>query len=591
MAVRMNYLDNQGTPVDFRRVLIGLRRLRWVVLSASIAGSVGGAAIAKSLLEPVFEARVVLECDRCSRPDYGDRELATLQETIKLPQHIEHVRQKLQLGASIENLDFNIDVDASMESRLIRVTARQKKSELAAGVANGIVEAFMETRLQIERDILNQRAQSLLADAQIARNNVNDARSRYDAFRREHNITDLPAQRQAAIQEAARLRSELAFARGDEEAERVRALALLRASSHEPSTAILEETEDLPTAKRLAETRNQLTEAQARLSADHPRVRFLTAEVEMLEQKIALANESFTTERKIVPNPQLKFAQHGIMVAGANQEAANIRHSTYEKLAQQAAQAAARLSNIEGQASELLSSLEIAERHAATVGLDLKIAEDAARKPLTGLRILAPARVPTNAIESPRKIVSLLGPLAGVVLAAILSLLYELRGLRIHTAVELTYWGKGPTIASSKAPLTAACLKDLAEDLTDWSTGAGAKIALLGISSLERSLVDGLVQNMREQAAGQALSIDAFSLDTPGPELRRGLRAATHVIVVVSAGKHSAFMLQNFVQRIGFSRRVGFVLVDIDPSHGILPDLAGDIAEFWKTPLSEQAKA
>jgi uncharacterized protein involved in exopolysaccharide biosynthesis len=552
MEEQLTGFVDQGTPIDLGRVLIGLRRLRWIILSASIAGSVLGAVIAKSLMEPIFEARVVLECDRCSRPDYGDRELATLQETIKLPQHLEHVRQKMQLNATIENLDFNIDVDASMESRLIRVSARQKKSELAAGVANGIVEAFLETRLQIERDIANQRVQSLLADAQNARTSVNDARSRYDSFRRENNIADLPAERQAAIQEAARLRSELALARGEEEAERARAIALRRASSQEPSTTILEESEELPNAKRLAEARAQLTAAQARLSADHPRVQVLTTEIEMLEQKLALANESVTTGRTVGINPQWESAQRGIIVASANREAANTRHTTYEKLAEQSARAAARLSNIEGQASELLSSLENAERHAATIALDLKVAEDAARKPSTGLRILAPARAPTNAIESPRKVVALLGPLAGVIVAAILSLLYELRGLRIHSASELTYWGKGPTIASSFAPQSATSLQELAEDLTDWSTISGAKIAMVGVTNHEHSLVETLVQNMRESGLGQARSIDAFSPNVSAPSLRRGLRAATHVLVVVSAGKHSAFKLQNFAQKLVF---------------------------------------
>jgi uncharacterized protein involved in exopolysaccharide biosynthesis len=582
MAVQMDRPQEIGTPVEVRRVLLGLRRLRWVIAGAAVVGTVAGAAMAKSLVEQVFEARIMLECDRCSRPDYGDRELATLQETIKLPQHLEKARQKLGLTATLENLDLQVDVGASLESRLIRVTAREKSGELAAGLANAIVEAFMETRLQIEHDVLDERARVLAFDADRARKSVNEARERYDQFRRDNNIADLPTERQAAIQEAARLRSELALARGEEEAERARALALERASSREPATTVLGELEEVPDAKHLAEIRAQLTEAEARLSAEHPRVQGLAAEVEMLEQKLAMTNETFTTRRDIGLNPRRESAQQSMVQARASQEAARTLHLTYEKLAQEAARAAARLSNIEGQASELLSNLENAERHSTTIQLELKTAEDAARKPSTGLRILAPARVPTLPVDSPRKAVVVLSPFAGPIFAALLLILYELWGLRIHTATELTYWGNGPTIAGSRWPNLPASFHELVEDLSHWLSSKHGKTILIGASGHESALVEALARAIRDRLDDDQYAVDTLSPLTPAPALRRAMRTATRVLVVVAAGKHFAMALQAFVQKITTSARIGFILVDIDAAHESLADLAGNVEAFWQ---------
>lgn len=583
MVARMSHSRSFIDSVDFARVLIELRRLRWVIVGASIAGSIAGAAIAKSLVEPIFEARVILECDRCSRPDYGERELATLQETIKLPQHLEKVRQELQLNTTLENLDLHVDVGASLESRLIRVSARQKKGDMAAAVANGVVEAFLETRLQIERELVDERVRKLRKDAQNALTSVNEARTRYDAFRRDNNISDLSAERLAAIQEAARLRSELSLARGEEEAEKATVSALQKASSHEPSTAILEETEDLPNAKRLAETRAQLTAAQSRLSAEHPRVQALAAEVTMLEEKVALANDAFTTGRRIGRNPQWESAQQGILMANANQEAAKTRHLTYEKLARQAAQAAARLSDIEGRASELLSNVENAERHSTTISLDVKVAEDAARNPSTGLRILSSARVPSIPVASPRKAVAVLGPVVGALLASILIILYQFRGLRIHTAAELTYWGRGPTIASSHWPNSSQGLSDLVDDLSDSALVTKGRIAMVAMSVGEVPVVDALLQNIRVFGPEGPFLLDTFSPKSSTPALRRALKNSTHTLVVVSAGKHSALAVQNFVEKLNYAGRLGFILVNLDPEYASLADLAGNVAAFWRT--------
>ena len=578
-----------GAPIDWRRVTITLRRRRWFVIGAAIVGTIAGATIAKTVVEPVFEAQCILECDRCARPELGERELATLQETVKLPQHLDIAIAKLGLPTTVDNVDTKVQVSASLESRLIQVVAREKTGALAAELANTVVDAFLETRLQIEKDILEARLLQLQSDADKARAAVIGARENYDQFRRENNISDLATERQVAIQEAARLHSELAIARGEEQAERARALALHRATMKEPPTALLFQTEDLPDLKKLSEVRSQLMAAQVRFSVNHPRVLALAAEAETLERKVAAANESVATGRTIGPNPQKELASRKILEANANQEAANTRQTTYEQLAQDAARVAARLANIEGRASELSFLLETAERHASAIALALKEAEDAARTPATGLRILARARVPNAPVESSRQVVAILGPFIGTLLAMLMILLRELRGFRVHTARELAFWGQGATITTSMWPRSASAFPDLVAELATYIRQSRGKTLVLGANDAELPHIDTIVQSLQAHVDSQTQSDDfeSLSIATVPPhctraELRYELRNAARVLIVVTAGRHTASAIAEFVQNLSYSGPVGFVLLNQQEEYAALAESAGDVDTFWK---------
>lgn len=575
------------SPVDLMRLAIAFKRRRLSIVAVTIFGAIGGVGVSKALVPPVFEARAVIECERCSRPEFGDRELATLQETVKLPAHLEIIRQKLGIDAPLDRIGHDIDVSASIESRLIQITGRAKTAEMAAGMANIIVDAFLETRLQIERDKLMGHLHTLERDAEKARKAVNDAREQYDQFRKDNNIADLPAERQAAIQEAARLRSEAAIARGEEQAARARVRALERVTTKEPPTAVLQQVEELPSAKRLSKATIDLGSAQARFTAEHPSVKVLTDEVDVLKGKVAASNDAIATGRTVGRNPQWDLAKQGILQATVGQEAASTLESTYEQLAQNAALAAARLSKLEGQASDLFWSVQHAERHLAAIESDKKIAADAARSPTTELRILTPARPPMTPAKSTRRVAGVLGLFFGCIVAALATVLYELRGFRIRTAEELAFWGQGPVVASSRWPTSAEALDELVSDILAALRGTKGTTMLVGAGTGEAAFVEHLVECIRERMRLEnsahefdGCSIEAISQLGRANALRRAVHAADRVLLFVSAGRHSAFALRAFINKVAFPSPVGFVLVDLHEDHVKLPDLVGDVRAF-----------
>ncbi len=587
MVEKMPTPEDSGTPVDLMRLAIALWRRRRHIATAVIIGTAAGAVVAKTLVPAVFEARSVIECDRCAGRDQGDRELATLQESVKLPHHLEKARQKLGLDMTIEKLGLDVEVNASLESRLIQVTARAKSGTDAATIANTIVDELLETRAQVERDMLDQRVRMLKTDAEKARLSMLDARAKYDQFRIDNGIGDLPVEREAAILEAAKLRNDAAIAHTEERSQQARIIELQRVTSNESVTAIIQQVEDMPESRRLGEAKAELARARGRFSADHPQVLALSSEVETLERKLAGTNESIPTTRTVGPNQLRDTAQQNILRASADKEAARTRQSMYEKLAQKAEEAVARLSKIEGQAVELLAHLQNAERHALTIEQDLKAAEDAARTPSTGLRILAQARVPEKPAKSSRRLAALLGPIVGSIVASLFIVLRELRGIRIHTAAELAFWGKGPVLVASQWPRATTVLDDLATDLVGPLRHASGKTLVLGAGLHETPHVQELVDKIRELLQHELSpnrtsgSIEALMDHGSTSALRRAVHDVDRVIVLVAAAIHSGPALRVFIEKVACPERIGFVLLNLHEDHAPLSDLAGDAQAFW----------
>lgn len=65
--------DQFGAPVDPMRLVIAFGRKRWIIASGAILGAIAGVGLSKAVVPPVFEARSVIECDRCSRLGFVQR--------------------------------------------------------------------------------------------------------------------------------------------------------------------------------------------------------------------------------------------------------------------------------------------------------------------------------------------------------------------------------------------------------------------------------------------------------------------------------------------------------------------------------------
>jgi uncharacterized protein involved in exopolysaccharide biosynthesis len=580
--------ERAGIAVDPLRILLLLRRGARLVALATVVSAGLGIVVAKTLVKRDYEARAILQWELAGTADDASRDMQTVLDGVKLPANLERVRARLALRTTLEVLGQSVDIVSSTESKVVTLKGKAHDGEQAARITDEMMHAFLDSRIEADQARLNGRVRELGQTVAAAQQAVAGARQEYDEFRRVNGIANLPVETQAAIEQAARLKMEGEIARVEMEAEKARLDMLLGVTKTESQTAVLSETEIMPDAQKLAEAKASLTALKAQLSPDHPRVLALAAQVASLEKRVSEGAPATTAGRTVGRNPQWESARTGVTMATAQRDAALKKQATYAELEAAAQGFVAKLTKIEGEASARLAVLQLAERHRIEVEGELTRAEDAARSPTSGFRVLAAAQVPSLPSKSRRSLVALLSPGLGLVVSLLVVLLRGLRGLRVLTGAELAFWGRAPVVATSSWPRDPAALDDLVADLADaWQSSMGSTL-VLGFAETEaahvKTLVDRL-QRLRPRPDGPTASSGpqarALEAGLAPSAVRRTARQASRVLVLVESGRHAAPTVGRLGTRLGRDTGVGLVLVGAGPDLAAQPDRIGDGRAFW----------
>lgn len=591
LAPTAAHAPREGMPVDPRRLLGALSRGKRMLIAAAVLGAVSGVVLAKTVIPREYTAAAAIAWEP-GPPLLGEakpepRELRTLVDSMKVPGNLAEARRRLGIPATVDDLGARVNVSSNEKSNLVSVAATWSDPEMPPRIANTIVEVFLEQRLAATRSRSEALLATLTADAETAREALGSARKAYDEFRRENGIADLPIETQVAIEQAAKLRAEADLARADAEGELARAEALRTAARKQPRTALLSTTEVRPQALKLADNESALAAARGKMSPEHPGVVALAAETEGLRQ--TANNPGIVSERVLGRNPNLDALHQILEGSAAQREAALKRHAALTELAAAADQKIARLSVVEGRATELLAAVRLAEAHLGDVEKSRARVADVARSPVASFRVVDPAMRPERPSKSHRRLFAMAAPIAAVILAAGLILARALRGARVHTARELAWWGKGPVVASTTWPENPRAAKDLTVDLWAFAVQTHGTTLVVPMSAAERDMADRVATCLNppelhiegQEPDAQAARAIVWEGEDYGPELRRVARLADRVLVVVSAGAHSATDVAGVLERVGRKGGVGYVLLNVGSDLANLPDRAGDVSRFW----------
>lgn len=238
-----------GLPLDPGRLARAVRDSRRAVLVAGLVGGLAAGLAARRWVHRSYVSQNALayEPAPADGPDGAaadeGRTLRTLADTVKLTPNLEAVRERLHRAERIEQIAARIDVESSSETRLLLVRATAESPEDAARLADATGAVFVASRVEVERARLRERARSAADDAAHAREALERAQTSYDSFRSARGITDLPAERLAAVERVARLRAESDAARAEFDAESARQQSLEAAARAQPATAVLSESE------------------------------------------------------------------------------------------------------------------------------------------------------------------------------------------------------------------------------------------------------------------------------------------------------------------------------------------------------------
>ena len=641
-----------GAPVDPIRVLRRVRKgLPWLI-GIAVIGAAIGVVWAKFFLAKSYEAQAVLQyeghppVEGVPTPASADAG-ATLQ-SLYLESVLAQIRDRLELGQRNSVIAARIVAAADMD-QVVRITGTGSSAEEAAIFTNGVVEVFLEHQLEVrrgqfERAIADARERLTAAEATLE-----TAQERHDAFRQEHGVSNLTTEQEASIEEAAELRADRDRASSEISALEARVEQLRRDLRRTSRTSVTSSSVMNTDADELQRLESELAQLRATLAEDHPQVLTLQRRIDSLRARIASGESTKVRNTVTGTSNQYSALQSALSSAEADLQAARQWLEGLTRLADEAQERVNQFSSIEGDATQLLAEVRVNERLVSDLRTRLAQFEDAARSPTTGYRIMSEATPPEYAKGNKKKYLIAGGvPAGGMFVCFVILMLLEFRGLRVRTARETAWWGKGPVIGSSTWPTEMEALDDLVADLDDFVPEAQGRLLLVAghpaMQEYARQLAERLSSDWYDttvvggpsfmmdedprlslpagggpgapgggapEGPGSALAVrgaqalstrshhlefedqalllqvEAWEGADSGPSLRRAARLADRVCVLVPAGTSSFLELAKTKERLGRDDvGVGYLLIDLDPQYATLLDRVGPVEAFWASQRS-----
>lgn len=583
-----------GRPVDVGRLVVAVRRAKWMIAGVAVVGGVAGVAAAK-LAAPVTytsQATLVWEPDEVEMAD-RTRAMKTLIDLVKVPSILARVRQRLDLALTVEQVGRRIEVASNTQSNVLILAATDDEADVAQRIAEATVESLLEHRGEVARARALDAGARLEGDLARARDASLLARQELLAFRRDNDLFDAPLQTETTIREAARLRGEADTARAEAEAELSRTQHLRSVAKGQSRQDTLSERVLMPGAVRLADAELERTSLEAQLTPQHPRVEALRAAEASLADRHRADPSGTTSERTIGRNPLWDSVQDGLVKSEAAEQAQRTREIEYRRLAEAARNELLQLGETEGRASALVAAVTVADKRLQDLETTRATLRDASLSPATGLRLLVPADRPARPSKSLRRPMAVASPLLAGFLAVFVVLARALWRLAAHAPTEVAYWSSLPVVASSTWPRQRVQLKELVADvLAAWSPSEGDTLVvpLAQVDAPDAERIHGRLGRAIARRfgtdAGRLLAASApLSPATPG--VRRELRSAARVLVVVRAGAHSALELAALRDVAPRGARIAVVVTGVADDVAHRADQVGDAREFWLDACSD----
>jgi chain length determinant protein EpsF len=178
-----------------------------------------------------------------------------------------------------------LDVRPSKEGNVVRIAFKAPTPALAAKIANGFANAYLETVVQLKLDPARQNAEFFTARVQGARAEVDRAQAKLSAFQREHNITVSDEKLDVENARLTELSTQLVTIQGLATEARSREAQAARRNP-EAMQEVLESRLVQTLRGDLAKAEAKLKEQETTFGTAHPQYQATQAEVASLKSKV-----------------------------------------------------------------------------------------------------------------------------------------------------------------------------------------------------------------------------------------------------------------------------------------------------------------
>jgi uncharacterized protein involved in exopolysaccharide biosynthesis len=525
-----------GKPIEPARVLRAVRRGRWWLLGAATIGVIAGVVVAKLVMKHSYEASASLRfegvagLDDESADEMRDsrRDLPSRMESLRRESVLREVRSQMGMDpVPLNTMQRLFDNTQDAESGLVTITARSETPEGAAEFANTIVEVFVAHERGRRREEIEVAIGSLTERMRAAEAELGLSRARYDAFRTEHGVTDLTTEQESALSQAADLRAQADLAVAEIASLEARVRELREEVRRQPRMQVVSSSSESVDQQELARAEAHAQQLRGQLSEDHPRLQVAERQVRALRARVSSGASTKVGSVSMGASTTHETAATALATASADLEGARQRSVQLARLAEEAQQRVESFSAIEGDAAALLADVQVKQTLLNNLQNNRARLTNMLENPDAGFRVIAEATPPESAVPSRRKYYVAAGLPVGLVLLVLIGLLgRELRGLKLHTASEIAYWGNGAVVGTTTWPRDPKASGDLVADLDDYVPEAKGTLLIVGASEHETPLASELAKQLSSDWTDTTLLEMTSGRDTQPEAMRRSLLPA-----------------------------------------------------------------
>jgi len=632
--------------VDPHRLQRALWGARFWLLGVGVFALLVGLFYVKVLMGSSYETTVILKHEGdvlIGDQRQSARAIVPAAEALEHQSVLREIQEQLGFDGPLTGLANRIQYKTDYREGTLRFTVSGKTGEDAAEYARVVTKVFMAYHQERQARRIETEIARTEKRIDAAEDEVEEARELYNAFREEHGIADLSTEQRSLVESVAKLRFDSAFATAEIRAIEAQVRSLEEQLASTPKSNFLSDGSS-PERATYNQLRAKLATARATLSPEHPRVQALEQQVARLRSQLRAGGASSSGGGLVGSNAVYEVVDQQLREARSRLASFRERQKGLGQMADRAEQRMEGFSGIEGKAAALLSEVRVNESMLSELRGAEAVLEDSLRDPPSGFVVLDPGAVPEYPVENKMKIVVFLAfPVLSLTLVLLVVLRREFHGLRLETPTEVAFWGKGPVLASTSWPNDPRGLSELVAGLDDFVPHATGNLLIVGDSPDEsrfaRTLADRMnsdwfptVEPAAAPSSARPVSQERAPLQTPPPSgpypignsgthsvalarlpsapatnairlvspagqlqleawdgplegqsLRRAVRLADRVLILVRSGAVSVLRLNGIQRRFGRERGIGYIVVGLPKELHSLPDRVGDVAGFWRS--------
>tara|TARA_R100001440_G_scaffold14959_4_gene25295 strand:- start:27935 stop:29302 length:1368 start_codon:yes stop_codon:yes gene_type:complete len=182
----------------------------------------------------------------------------------------------------VQTLRRNMVATPGRNSNVLSVSVSEENSELAAGLANAVSEAYVRTNLELRTDPARRFSQWYDEQMTVLRDNLREARTRLTDYQQSHGIVAADQKLDVETSKLRELSSMLVAAQGDRLQDDVRQVQDKQASAQVLGNPVVQKLRS-----DLAQAEATLSDASTRYGRNHPEYKKAEAEVQSLKSQLS----------------------------------------------------------------------------------------------------------------------------------------------------------------------------------------------------------------------------------------------------------------------------------------------------------------